>query len=849
MAIDAVGHTKEKHNKGNGGYTDRVNSIEIPTYSAAVMNEFEYPLFDVTLTQDGVTHTPQILTAINPDEVNPPWNGGQHVRQHSNNYLIFRASGQVSVTAAMRVASTSGGSTTYPLVPISELRVVNRKVDLPATFSGTQCQFEIDGPGIYEVLVNAPVSSDPSAFCGEGAYVLHPNQTKYPGLLVPPPIDIQKETHKNPLFLIVLPPEENKPNKADFDYVIGEGTHDMHSILPSSNGRKIYIEAGLVTIGQDSAFVGGSVQRYAGGLSLRHNDEVYSELGAVIQGSLYTEQANPSNINIYGQCIVTHRGLTITDNERSVWSNHAIEMIGVGVGTNGTGNRIRGVTTIEAAKGGVTSYNQTQILETHIFSWIKRGDGYTVGNNSVTGDMFIKCQDDQQKMFYSNCYTSRNTIWQQNSGGPIKYSWHGRSSTKGNVNRNTVVTHSDVNTDHKVDEPDLSHMNSTSAAIGGLGAYEGSWFENHIVDDFVVREKHFLRFMCFRCISTNTFTDGSVIDFGEGQGQRGFNGVHVHNVTLEHGEPGLPSTFYGNQEGTVRNVKVFNLKHGSDVIQNRADLTSFYHSVGEYRETSAPGNVTNIWSNPPPVTNGWSRNNSTNVYTSAGDSTPLGYNINNDTTLPAGKYYRMVVNITGTNTVRLRTMGESGSPVEIGVYGSGTHNIIAHVPVRGLAFDDRSNAGMTIEVTQLVEVTVNETEHWTNPPPILNTSAWSHDGNGVYSKIAATWGQLGFDTQPTAAVVLPAGTYRLRAAVQGTMRALTRNNNDTADAQVGEFTDTTIDQDVTVLTRGLIFMLNNDSAVLSNISLTTLTSQDVVASAGNEGVVANIIFKPNALGE
>jgi len=365
--------------------------------------------------------------------------------------------------------------------------------------------------------------------------------------------DITKKVVKHPLFVFADPLEESPPSAGDKDV--------------------LYFGPGIHEIGK----------RY----SLANNTHVYLAGGSYVIGSFVTKSENPKGITIDGRGILSGDGLTESASENEEWSNHAIDFTS---GSNGKDLLIEGITITNPLRGAILSYNTTEVRNVKLFSWRHRNDGIGVGDNSIIEDSFIKVQDDNIKLYYSNQVIRNNVVWQQNSGAVFKFAWDLKRVAENNSISNIDIIHSDVYYDYPASEPDRPEMQSTSAVFSAMGFNKNAAFKNSTFQWIRIEEEYLLRLISLRMVSTHeTATEVTVWGDPNESASKLIDNVSIKDITLA-GVPYKESTFYGNKGGVIKNVTISNLKVGGQTIANSGSLTSRLDGNG----ISTAGNVSNV---------------------------------------------------------------------------------------------------------------------------------------------------------------------------------------------------------------------------------------------------------------
>ncbi len=364
---------------------------------------------------------------------------------------------------------------------------------------------------------------------------------------------ITKHIVKHPLFVFADPLEVDPP--------------------AASDAHVIYFEPGLHNIGK--------------GYQIPNDTQVYLAGGAYVIGTLTSEEPHPSNITIRGRGILSGFGLSESSSENLTWGNHAIDLSN---GSNGSGLLIEGITITDPLRSCIVSYNTVDIRNVKLFSWEHRNDGIVAGDNSLIENNFIKVQDDNIKLYYSNQTVSDNVIWQQTSGAVFKFAWDLKRVAQNNLVTGIDVIHSDVFTDYTAAEPDRPDMHSTSAVFSAMGFQDGAAFQNNAFEDIRIEEENLLRLMSLRLVSTHASpSETSVWGDPDPTASKLIYNLTFDNIELA-GVPYKQSTLYGNSGGTIKKIWFSNLKIKDNVIGSKAEFSSRLDGVGLLTD----GDVLNI---------------------------------------------------------------------------------------------------------------------------------------------------------------------------------------------------------------------------------------------------------------
>ncbi len=297
-------------------------------------------------------------------------------------------------------------------------------------------------------------------------------------------------------------------------------------------------------------------------------------------------QSSPQNISIRGRGILSGIDLTETAAENTQWGNHTVDFSS---GSKDSNLLIEGITITDPLRACINSYSPMQIRDVKLFSWNHRNDGITAGKNSLIEDSFIKVEDDNIKLYYSNQTVRRNVVWQQTSGAVFKLAWDLSGVAQGSRISDIDVIHSDVYYDYSTAENDRPDMHSTNAIFSAMGFSRNASFENASFTNIRIEEENLLRLVSLRMVTTHASPNGTSV-WGDPNptASKLIDGLTFQNIELA-GVPYKQSTLYGNVGGTIRNIHFVNLSVDGSVIASRNSLTSRNDGIGLLTDGSVSG--------------------------------------------------------------------------------------------------------------------------------------------------------------------------------------------------------------------------------------------------------------------
>lgn len=354
--------------------------------------------------------------------------------------------------------------------------------------------------------------------------------------------------------------------------------NELEESIPSaSDANVIYFGPGIHEIGKH--------------YQIPNNTTVYLAGGSYVIGTFVAKNKNPTNVTIRGRGILSGQGLSENNSENNGWNNHAIDFTD---GVGGSNILIEGITITEPLRSCILSYHKTTIRNVKLLTWDHRNDGIGSGGGSLIEDNFIKVQDDNIKIYFANQTIKNNVIWQQTSGAVFKFAWELKRNARNNVIQDIDVIHSDVFYDHPSSESDRPDLYSTSAIFSAMGFYNGAAFKNSSFKRIRIEEKHLLRLMALRMVSTHeSLTSTTVWGDPSESAVKTIEDITIDDLSLA-GIPYKQSTLYGNNGGTIKKITFNNLKINGQVIASKSQLTSRLDGVG----LVTAGNVSNITIQP-----------------------------------------------------------------------------------------------------------------------------------------------------------------------------------------------------------------------------------------------------------
>ncbi len=197
---------------------------------------------------------------------------------------------------------------------------------------------------------------------------------------------------------------------------------------------------------------------------MKPNQTLYVAGGAVL--SAHVIGNNASNAKIVGRGIISGRRFGHTHGKLIYFP-----------GNQSTDLYFEGFTMVDAPGYYITtSGKRTHANNVKGLGWWFNTDGFSFGEDGLTEDCFLKCNDDAIKLYRSGNKVYRTTIWQMENGAPFQISWNMNSDNSGFVVKDCDI----IRVDHKWDNPNEAVF---CAIHGGSGHMSHYLFEDIRVEN------------------------------------------------------------------------------------------------------------------------------------------------------------------------------------------------------------------------------------------------------------------------------------------------------------------------------------------------------------------------------
>jgi hypothetical protein len=145
-------------------------------------------------------------------------------------------------------------------------------------------------------------------------------------------------------------------------------------------------------------------------------DIVYIEDGALIKGTIHTDDGRSKPLKIMGHGMIIGNG-GILHGPSNIPYNAV-------VATKGSGNSIEGITVMKSRHFSMDIGHAGHIDNVKLFGYAYNNDGIVAGRNSLIENSFFKVNDDHIKL-YNDSITVRNCVFYvQTNGAVLQFAWN-----------------------------------------------------------------------------------------------------------------------------------------------------------------------------------------------------------------------------------------------------------------------------------------------------------------------------------------------------------------------------------------------------------------------------------------
>ena len=201
-------------------------------------------------------------------------------------------------------------------------------------------------------------------------------------------------------------------------------------------------------------YFGPGVHQPADTIFLKANQTLYLAGGAVLRSHVYGVNANGAVIR--GRGIIEGRRFGHTHGRLISFDNSSHDV------------QLEGFIVLDAPGYYITSAgHRTHALNVKGMGWWFNTDGFSFGNDGITENCFLKCNDDAIKLYNSGNKVLRTTIWQMENGAPFQISWNSNGDRSGFLVKDCDVIH----VDHAWDNPNEGVFDAIHGGSGHLSNF------------------------------------------------------------------------------------------------------------------------------------------------------------------------------------------------------------------------------------------------------------------------------------------------------------------------------------------------------------------------------------------
>ncbi len=145
-------------------------------------------------------------------------------------------------------------------------------------------------------------------------------------------------------------------------------------------------------------------------------DIVYIEDGALIKGTIHTDNGRSKPLKIMGQGMVIGNG-GILHGPSNIPYNAV-------VATRGSGNSIEGITVMKSRHFSMDIGPEGHIDNVKLFGYAYNNDGIVAGRNSLIENSFFKVNDDHIKLYNDSIMVRNCVFYVQTNGAVLQFAWN-----------------------------------------------------------------------------------------------------------------------------------------------------------------------------------------------------------------------------------------------------------------------------------------------------------------------------------------------------------------------------------------------------------------------------------------
>lgn len=145
-------------------------------------------------------------------------------------------------------------------------------------------------------------------------------------------------------------------------------------------------------------------------------DIVYLEDGAVVKGTIHTDDGRSKPLKLMGRGIVIGNGGILNGSQSIPWN--AIEL------KHGNGHTIEGITCISPRHFSIRVSNNSHVDNVKMFGYNANIDGIVAGNRALIENCYSKVNDDHIKLYNDDMVVRNCRFYMQKNGGLFQFAWN-----------------------------------------------------------------------------------------------------------------------------------------------------------------------------------------------------------------------------------------------------------------------------------------------------------------------------------------------------------------------------------------------------------------------------------------
>ena len=201
-------------------------------------------------------------------------------------------------------------------------------------------------------------------------------------------------------------------------------------------------------------------------------DIVYLEDGALIMGTIHTDEGRMKSLKVMGRGVVLGNG-TIVHHPKGIPYNAVVLKEGIG-------NVVEGITVIKSRHFAINVGDFGKIDNVKMFGYQYNNDGVSGGYHSVIENSYFKVNDDNVKLYNDDIIVRNCTFYVQTNGGIFQFGWFEQEGAK-----NCLIE------DCEVVACEYNHCGDPANGDGGIARSFISLHDQSRNDDFEAKNNVF----------------------------------------------------------------------------------------------------------------------------------------------------------------------------------------------------------------------------------------------------------------------------------------------------------------------------------------------------------------------